>query len=293
MPITLKDNQYNGINAHLHSLFQSGTLDYQWGSFHSRHISHLADALQERLPPGYRAFDEQSLQIRLDTDWEDTTTQRRKPDVTIYSSETALPHPTALAETAIKPFWEAALDEAWLAPEDEMKAIMVYHVGGRARVPVTRIELLSPANKQRGRHFRQYESKRWEALRGGLPLVEIDYLHESASPVPGLPRYPTDPNSLPYHITISDPRLPPPYKSVRSFGFRVDENIPPLMLPLAGDEVVEMDFDAPYQHTFRAGRWGEDVDYAQAPPRISSYREDDQQAIRDKMRAVQAAQGQG
>jgi len=52
-PVRLAKNQYLGINAHHHSLWQA---EGGWDSFHTRHIVHLADLLKARLVPmGYRA----------------------------------------------------------------------------------------------------------------------------------------------------------------------------------------------------------------------------------------------
>ncbi|MDZ4765058.1 MAG: hypothetical protein SGI73_10955 [Chloroflexota bacterium] len=66
MPIHLRDNQYRGVNAHLHSLLQS---DYDgWETFHRDHIGYLRLELERALPveSGYFVLAERSLQIRLD-----------------------------------------------------------------------------------------------------------------------------------------------------------------------------------------------------------------------------------
>lgn len=71
---------------------------------------------------------------------------------------------------------------------------------------VTRIELLSPSNKPGGSDFRVYAEKRVEAIQSGVPLVEIDYLHETPSPLRNLPVYPVHAEAYLYTIVISDPR---------------------------------------------------------------------------------------
>src|SRR5688572_13293980 len=61
-PIRSIKNQYRGINAHLHSFWQS---EGGWDSFHSSHITYLTAALKAKLlPKGYTAESQQSLQIR-------------------------------------------------------------------------------------------------------------------------------------------------------------------------------------------------------------------------------------
>ena len=59
MPIHFRENQYNGINAHLQSLLQQDG----WESFHSAHITHLTEAIDQLLPYGYYVVNEKSLQI--------------------------------------------------------------------------------------------------------------------------------------------------------------------------------------------------------------------------------------
>jgi len=61
-PVRSIKNQYHGINAHLHSHWQSVG---GWNSFHSNHIADLLRLLRAKLlPMGYTAEIEPSLQIR-------------------------------------------------------------------------------------------------------------------------------------------------------------------------------------------------------------------------------------
>jgi hypothetical protein len=61
-PVRSIKNQYSGLNAHLHSLWQA---DGNWDSFHALHISDLAKSLNASLLPlGYSADVQKSLQIR-------------------------------------------------------------------------------------------------------------------------------------------------------------------------------------------------------------------------------------
>lgn len=143
MAINLRENQYRGVNAHLHSYLQQMG---EWESFHSEHITHLREALQAILPAGYRARTERSLQLN-----------------TFQSS----------------------------SEPEYLSAIMIVDVKGdkRAGVPVTRIELLSPANKPRGSHASQYRDNRNRMVESGIHMVEIDYLYESRFPA-HIPSYP-------------------------------------------------------------------------------------------------------
>jgi hypothetical protein len=284
MTIRFRENQYQGMNAHLHSIFQ--TPPSQWTSFHQNHITDLTYTLNSILPVGYRAYSERSLQIRLLDLGDELKHQRRIPDVTIFESGGRDRTASVNVQASASPTWEATLADTF--PEmDDVFSVVVYQVEGNDRTVVARLELLAPTNKIGGSYATVYEQNRWEALNSGLPLVEIDYLHESQSPIHNLPDYHNDPSAYPYHITITDPRLPPDAKSVRSFGFKVDEPMPSLPIPLLGEDSVLIDFNAIYQRTFDGGRWGEDVDYATEPLRMETYREDDQAKIRGKMKAVQ------
>lgn len=236
-------NKYQGINPHLNSALQTPGTDAQpalWPAFHSAHITHLVDLLNETLPDGYVAFDEQSLQI-----WRDN-------------------HPT---------------------PEERHNAVAIRKVGIQAALGnvVTRIELLSPANKPGGAHYRAYYEKRIEALQSGVPLVELDYLHESPPTIPHMPIYPLDDDAYPYYLAIHDPR--PEWRKgiVRVFGFRVGDAIPTLAIPLDGQDTIAFDFDYAYQYTFQRRRWGHLVDYQHVPVRFETYRADDQKVIQQVM----------
>jgi hypothetical protein len=87
MPIKLRENQYRGVNAHLHSLFQS---DYGgWETFHADHIALLRQGLQAHLPEtsGYFVLSERSLQIRLDAIENPTRkTFTTYPDIEVFGT---------------------------------------------------------------------------------------------------------------------------------------------------------------------------------------------------------------
>jgi hypothetical protein len=89
----------------------------------------------------------------------------------------------------------------------------------------TRIELLSPSNKQ-GEGYIQYREKRYAALKSVVALVELDFLHESPPVVKGLPLYPTEPESYAYNITVSDPTPSFEVGTASTYAFGVDTPIP-------------------------------------------------------------------
>ncbi|MBZ0290259.1 MAG: DUF4058 family protein, partial [Anaerolineae bacterium] len=136
------ENPYPGVNAHLNSLLQTpGTFDQPavWRSFHSRHIAHIADALNEQLPPRYVAFTEQSLQTHELSIVGAPGLDSPRPDVSIFQTHGAGGHATA----ALTPTWEATIAEL-NDPVDEPFAVIIREVLDQQTLGrvVTRIELL-------------------------------------------------------------------------------------------------------------------------------------------------------
>jgi hypothetical protein len=231
MAMIKRDNQYRGINAHLHSHFQHDNTN-AWGEFHGLHLGDMARELNEQLPERYIVRYERSI-----------------------------------------PFTD----------EDYLRALVIRERD--TNQVVTRIELLSATNKLPGEGADQYIAKRSSALWDATVLVEIDYLHESQSPIAGVPRYPVDEGSYPYLITVTDPRPLLQQGHMRLYGFRVDDAIPTVPIPLAEDEVLVYDFGAVYDYTFRSmASFYREVDYAQEPAFLERYAEID----RARISAVQA-----
>ncbi len=296
-------NQYAGINAHLHSLWQA---QGGWVEFHTRHIVHLADALKAvLLPMGYTAALEPSLQIRrIDTF---QPSEYPESDVTIYdlnpvrSRQPASSSPVATGGELVFSITEALLDNQ--LSEKTYGAIGIYEiVPGRVErgEAVAWIELLSPSNKPGGRDVRDYFNKRIKIIEAGLVFVELDYLHESAPTLRGLPDYHAKKDHLseaaahPYRILIVDPRPNLIDGLVRVREFDVDEPIPTMNVALNGTDVLEFDFAAPYHKTLSDALYGlEWVDYTQFPIHFDRYGKADQTRIANRMLAVVRAAESG
>lgn len=289
MAIHSKTNLYPGINAHLNSYLQEEGAD--WESFHASHIEHLREALETSLPPNYYAVGERSLQVRGEG-FDIEVVSRSTPDVTIYQQ-----HPTtqgAVAPEAATPTRTLPLWELLIAEDDYFTGIVIHHVEdnrlpGR---PVTRIELLSASNKPPRSHYPQYTMKRFETLRSGIALVEIDYLHESPPIWRRLPSYPKgDAGAFPYMVVTSDPHSA--YEDGKGvtqwYGVEVDHPLPRVAIPLVNDEIVTLDLNAVYNHTVERSRlYTLVVDYALDPPNFDRYRPDDQAKIKTLLAKIRA-----
>ena len=289
MELHSRKNEYRGVNAHLHSLLQHNG---EWESFHSVHIVDLVRAIIPRLPDRYRATIEKSLQIReYHTDTGRRIVRRPKPDVLIFDTQAAAPSPqTGISDSAVATMTQPVIDTFDAEVEQRLTTIVIYERGDDPRKgrPITQIELLSPTNKTDA--YVTYAEKRAAALKSGLCLVEIDYLHESESPVQGIPSYPRgEADSTAYNITINLPRPTVEEGISSTFGFGVDVPFPILNIPLAGDDFVSLDFGLPYAVTFETiPSFSEDVDYAVLPEEFETYSPTDQERIRQRMAAVAA-----
>ena len=288
MPIHFRENQYNGINAHLHSLLQRD--GGGWEVFHGAYITYLTEAIDSILPEGYYVLNEKSLQINmLDLSTGDANRSRSRPDLSIYerteSSPRAITFASASAPTLILSIPETLPDE------DYLQSAIIYQQVSDETIPIVRIELLSPANKPGGSYSDVYTEKRKEALESRSRLIELDFLHETRSHISVLPSYPRkEPKAHPYLVAVSDPHpsLEKGYTTI--YGFDVDSLIPKIEVPLSGDDTVSIDFNAAYNRTFASNRYYGTilVDYEQLPVNFESYSEADQQRIREQMKLVQA-----
>lgn len=283
------DNPYHGVNAHLHSIAQnphgSPTI---WPSLHASHIGHITDALNERLPAGYIARQEQSLQIWLeDTVTGDEMSRIPRPDSAIFRTGQGVPAASVMV-AADDPSVRIISIKDWLAEvEITIPSVVVYQPDDHETLgtPVTRIELLSASNKRGGAGYTGYLTNRFVALRSGTSLIELDYLHQSASPLPGVPAYPHEADSHPYTVAVTDPHAG---DQMRVYVIDIDQPLPHVNLPLTHGETTAFDFDAVYQHTFRAGRWGIHLDHTTEPRGFASYSAADQARIRAVMARVTA-----
>jgi Protein of unknown function (DUF4058) len=293
MPIHARLNQYRGVNAHLHSHFQAYG---EWESFHTAFIPSLANAIDRQLPDTYLVNLEKSLQIReYHPDTGEKILVSKKPDLSIYQQASS----NIPSGQAITPYPEATLTipmvDTLLDRESYLTTLVIYkiesdHLLGK---PITQLELLSPSNKVGGSGYFQYLAKREIILMAGLNLVEIDLLHETESPIPGIAKYPKD-NPYPYYLTVNDPHPSLNEAQTLVYGFSVDEPFPQIQLPLADNDSLMLDITPVYHQVARSLRaFSMMVDYEQLPEQFRSYSPSDQERIRARMQAVMSASQQG
>ena len=283
-------NPYPGVNAHLNSALQQR--GGGWRSFHSKHITHIADMIEPLLPDGYFTSEESSLQIGAydpETDTLIATSTTTVADVGVYREKSVAVSATGTGYAAQPSTLLLPLHETMLA-EDVLSGVVIYRLrdDGDA-VPVTRIELLSPANKYPGSHAITYLTKRSQALYSGLRLIEIDYLHAQGPLLKRIPDYSAgEQGALPYAVIVSDPRPSIAEAQAAVLRWGIMDAIPAVVVPLDGDDRIKVDLNAIYQHTLSRSRQFSrvKVDYTQLPADFDRYQPDDQQHIRELMRSL-------
>ena len=296
MAIQSRVNQYFGINAHLQSVFQKK--DGGWQGFHNAYVMDLVREIDVHLPQGYVADAEQSLQIQEIHPETGLRIRSPRPDITIYDTgQTQINNYQAIYGTnAVATLTQTVLETSQLDEEAYYSATVIYQLleDNTFGEPVTRIELLSKSNKYGGSGFDLYVEKRDSTLRSGVNLVEIDYLHESHSPIRGIPRYPAQEGSFPNHITVSNPHPSMAEGLAKTYSFLVDVPIPKLEIPLVDDDVVVVDFDAVYQRTFSSIRaYSYRVDYDKLPENFESYSTTDQERIQKRLAKIKEMVDEG
>jgi hypothetical protein len=246
--------------------------DGAWRTFHTRHIVHLTKALNDTLPPGYYAVEEQSIQIESPPDYRPHV---NIPDVGLYRSPQTPHNPDQAFSPSLTPVLEIEAEMLFL--EDvELPAVGIYRqVPAAKHQLVTRLELLSPSNKKQGR---DYLRMRQRTILSQIHLIELDYLHTLAPIFAGfLPAYP-HPEAYPYLILISQA------SRTRFYGLALEEALPTLPVPLLGEEVCSLDLQAVYNQTYADDRYArEQLDYSQEPAQFDRYSPADQARIRAKM----------
>lgn len=259
-----RQNLFTGVNPLLMSRLQAKG---EFGSFHHQYLGELTGYLNEILPENYQAREEDRLMLSYGGF---LGQHYMKPDILISQSQSYTTIESASSETT--PTLLLPIDDQLV--EDAERVIIIYSADEN-RLPVLVIEMLSPSNKLGNKD--RYIEKRKELIQAKLVLVEIDLLHAIPSPIYRVPIYPHDDGSTPYYIALTNPHTEKLGTAVYQFG--INQPMPRIRLPLLAGDSVLCDFDVVYQTTFQRGRYHQDINYADAPMHMETYRQADQMAI--------------
>jgi len=275
-PVRSVKNQYPGINAHLHSYWQSEG----WNNFHNPHIVYLSGAMAAQLRSmSYRYKLEESLQTHIIDD--------RKFNVTIHDMLQIEVEERPEGGSVMTIPLKILLDEPRIR-EKSYLAIAIYPLeANQTTQPIAWVELLSPSVKSTDADLTRYFAERRLLLERGVVVTEIDHSHQTSPTIGGLKDYSTHENQSHSYRTVSID-LRPNSKPGRAWvsEYDVDQPIPEGFIALGGETVLKFDLNALYQKQFEERFYGDDVDYAQFPINFDRYGPTDQARIASRMVAV-------
>ena len=159
----------------------------EWPSVHARLITYLADDLARKLPRGYFARVGERVFIA-------TPPKTMYPDVLVSKPKQKGKKPPRRSGAVLEADPPLVID----FPDTEIREVYLEIVHTtRPGVPVTVLEILSPANKRTGQEGRtKYLEKQKHLLNSPTHLVEIDLLrageHTVAVPEESMPGEPWD-----------------------------------------------------------------------------------------------------
>jgi hypothetical protein len=234
----------------------------RWEAFHAMFIVGIQETLMPQLVPRYIATIEEQLIVEYEPEAE-TSKRVIVPDVSIVeefpspSSVVSVAAPAVVAEVVqvVAQIAEKA-KEVKIAelPEYEHRERFIEIRVRETGELVTVIELLSPANKQRGNiGWHLYLRKRREIFYSKVHLVELDLLRSGERlPIVEAPK--TD-----YLALISRWEWRPKAVCV---GWDLKDVLPTIPIPLKGrDEWVKLDLQAVFNTVYERGGYRHLLDY--------------------------------
>lgn len=225
-----------------------------WPDFHHSLAYEIKAQLNPALRPRYFA----TMEVTVVYENADTGKRHQgRPDVGVYSlKETQLAYEAAPATGIGAP--EPV--ESRVVPDDPLKFYSVEIRTASDRKLVTSIEILSPANKQRGHDaFEIYERKRRGILVSETHFIEIDLLRGGERPPLVDPVPPA-----PYYITLSRAGRRP---KVIVWPVHLQNKLPVVPVPLLDpDPDVLLDLGEVVAAVYERGAYDIQLDYNQSPP---------------------------
>ena len=228
-----------------------------WPDVHNRLIAAIADALAAQLIPRYYVGVEGRMVLYPGTDDQ----QQRRPDVGIRPGDLSAPMAGGVA-VAVEVEVEAGVDliEVDLPVEEGFEVNETYLEIREAETHdlVTTLEVLSPANKAKGRGREQYLAKRDEVIRSATNLVEVDLLR-GGEPMPML----GPSRRSAYRVLVSRGR-DRPRAALVAIDLRVA--LPTILIPLLpGDRDARLELNRVLHELIERAFYYYRVDYAADP----------------------------
>lgn len=229
-------------------------LERHWRDVHSSIIIYARDQLEELLPRPLIARVEERIVFEVDED----EVRRLYPDIRIVERPSA----GDLSATAVADEIDTEAVIIHVDAEPATETYLEIRDAEQRRV-VTVVEFLSETNKLPGEGVRQYQQKQRELRQGAISLVEIDLIREGK-------------RDLIWPARDFPKRVRTTYQAVVRRGWRPGEMkiypislrrpLPAIHIPLREqDQEVPLELQPLIDQAYRKGRYGDTIDYRQAP----------------------------
>jgi hypothetical protein len=231
-----------------------------WPVFHKAFISALMFELNEFLPDGFVASQDERVYLA-------PADREIQPDSVVFATALNPADKPESSRTTLTEEDPPVVLEA--TPEEQREPfIEILAVGADAEV-VTVIELLSPKNKyQSGMGWQEYRQKQQEVLRSDAHLIEIDLLRGGNHTVAPERERLADREPFDYLISLHRAQTADRYEV---WPLTVQSRLPRIRIPLTAEYPdLKFDLQVPFNRTYDGGRFVQRIDYRQEPtPRFS------------------------
>lgn len=226
-----------------------------WAPFHNRLMVGLANRLSPILRPQYYV----EVETRSYLDTPEGELLIGIPDaVVLQGSQSADESPkSSFAESAGVAVRTMPQIVTVPMPREVKERYLEIRKVGSNQV-VTAIEMLSPANKRKGKGREIYEAKRAAILSSSSHFIEIDLLRsQSPLPIMGASRVGD------YYVLVSRANQRP---QAQFYAFTLREELPEFLLPLKADEAIAVDLQSIFQEVHEQASYDLRIDYTQPVP---------------------------
>lgn len=229
-----------------------------WNDVHGPLITYIKDALNDRLPPRFRATMQERVVI---ADLDQPLSGARYRDVAVLEAPLITAIGPAVHSTRALVTAPALLTYQGEPVTEYSVEIVDTKFGEKV---VTAIEVLSPENKRPGDGMRQFEAKQSEYRRARVSRVEIDLLREGRRPFEFPQRLLGGLADKPYYVGV--------YRGNKAntcelYAIDLRDPLPVIGIPLRPEDAdVTLDLQPLIQHVYRTGRFPIDYDDRCDPP---------------------------
>lgn len=235
-------------------------LERFWNDVHGKLVTYIADALNDALPPRFRATMQERVII---ADIDQPLSGARYPDVAILEAPII-----ARSGPAVRSMRSLVTAPALMAYQGEpLTQYFVEIVDTKfGEKVITAIEVLSPENKRMSEGRQEFLRKQDEYRRARVSRVEIDLLREGRRPFEFPERLLRPEQVKPYYVAVYRGHKP---ASCELYSIDLREPLPLIAVPLReADADVQLDLQSLIEHVYRTGRFPIDYDDPCDPPLV-------------------------